>query len=302
MSIIEKALRKIQTDAKGGVVTNSAAFVSAPQTGAPPIPTHGKKICIDRAALRAGGMLAPESEERELSQQYRAIKQPLIRAAFGPRVKDGAPRQLILVASALPGEGKTFTTLNLALSMSLEKDHAVLLVDADVAKPHVSKVFGVDEEPGLLDVLGDTTRSVDSLLSSAILPTDVPGLSILPAGRRSETASELLASERMRQVVLQLASMYARGIVLFDSPPLLLTTEARILALQVGQVVVVVKADSTPQQAIKDTIALLEGAQNLQLVLNDADVSGPTGYYYGYNYGYASQPASTEPPRPVDPS
>ena len=128
-----------------------------------------------------------------------------------------------MMASAMPGEGKTFTSINLALSMALEKDLSVLLVDADVAKPHISRTFGVEQEPGLLDLLKDESSRVESV----ILPTDVPNLCILPAGKQSDTATELLASQRMQIVANHLEATDPNRIVLIDSPPLLLTSDAR---------------------------------------------------------------------------
>jgi protein-tyrosine kinase len=250
---------------------------------------HNKVVHVDRDGLRASGLLPPEAQERELADQYRAIKRPLIETAVNSREHEEAS-QLIMTASALPGDGKTFTCINLAFSLSLEKDYTVLLVDGDVAKPHISKVFGVDKEPGLLDVLADPNLDIESV----ILPTDVPRLSLLPAGRHSETATELLASGRMTQVAQQLAARSERGIVLFDTPPVLLTSEARVLTGLAGQVVLVVKAGVTPQQAVKDTIETIGAAKNVRLVLNQAELSGPLGYYYGYRYGY-NRPEQAEP-------
>jgi len=157
----------------------------------------------------------------------------------------------------------------------------VLLMDADVAKPHISKLFGVDSDEGLMDVLKDPTLDVESL----ILPTDVPGLSILPAGRRSENATELLTSERMRAVVAQIGAHDSHRIVLFDSPPLLLTTESLALAEVVGQIVVVVRAGETSQQKVLDALSYLEG-RAVSLILNQSMNTAPTGYYY-YGYGDA---------------
>jgi protein-tyrosine kinase len=245
--------------------------------------TSEKVIHVDEHALRAAGLVPPEHQQRALADQYRQIKRPLISQAIGR----GAPRmprgQLIMMASAMPGEGKTFTSINLAMSMALEKDVSVLLVDADVAKPHISRIFGVENEPGLLDVLRDPASNVEAM----ILPTDVPGLSILPSGRRSETATELLASHRMEETVSYLASSDPSRIVLIDSPPLLLTSESRVLAHCVGQVVIVVRADSTPQQAVLDAIDHLDEGKAVSLVLNQSKTSNP-GYYYGF--GDATNP------------
>jgi len=214
-------------------------------------------------------------------QQFRQIKRPLVANALGrgtPQLPNG---QLIMLASALPGDGKTFTSVNLALSLAMEKDVRILLVDADVAKPHISKIFGVEGEPGLLDVLRDEHVDVESVIMS----TDVPGLSILPAGRASETATELLASPRMEAVVARLGSIDAMRIVLFDSPPLLLTTESRALAGQVGQIVLVVAAGVTPQQAVLDALELLGERKSIGLVLNQSEEGEQAGYHRYYGSG-----------------
>jgi exopolysaccharide/PEP-CTERM locus tyrosine autokinase len=294
VSFVEKALKKIQANGRaqqpaqppvvfGRVVApdeERRAPRLEPARAAKPVRHSGKTVHVDRDALRRAGLLPPESQERELADQYRAIKRPLIEAAFGESSEPVA--QLIMTASALPGDGKTFTCINLAFSMSIEKDYTVVLVDGDVAKPHISTAFGVDREPGLLDVLADPTLDIESV----IIPTDVPRLSLLPAGRRSETATELLASGRMAAVAQQLATLSRNVIVLFDSPPVLLTSEARVLMNLAGQIVLVVKAGVTPQQAVKDAIETIGPGKNIRLVLNQAELSGPLGYFYGYRYGY----------------
>jgi exopolysaccharide/PEP-CTERM locus tyrosine autokinase len=248
---------------------------------APPI-NPNRVVKVDRDALRASGLLPPIEQERMLADQYRAIKRPLIREAFETPAGEGPPRQLIMIASALPGDGKTFTGVNLAMSMAREADHAVVLVDGDVIKPHLSKLFGIDREPGLLDVLADPKLDVRSV----ILPTDIPGLSLVPAGTASETATEMLASARMGEVMQQLVSWDPGSIVLFDSLPILLTSEARVLSSLMGQIVMVIKAGGTPQQAVSDAIEALGAGKKTWLVLNQAETSGPLGYYYGSQYGY----------------
>ncbi|HKU15940.1 MAG TPA: AAA family ATPase [Steroidobacteraceae bacterium] len=246
-------------------------------------------VKIDQEALRTSGLLPPSGQEHEIADQYRAIKRPLIQAAFhATEPSEGPLPKVIMIASALPGEGKTFTGINLALSMAREKDHSVLLVDGDVAKPHISTLFGVEKELGLLDLLSNPELDISSL----ILPTDIAGLSILPAGTRSSGATELLASERMATVVQQLAALDPGGLVLFDSLPILLTSESRVLSARMGQIVLVVKAGSTPQQAVADAIELIGPKRKISLVLNHAELAGPMGYYYGYRYGYQQSAAA----------
>lgn len=290
MSLVEQALKKMQAT-RGGVAPAAVRPAIGAHVGdhtaeplPPPPPRATRVVNITREQLRAAGVLAPEDEERLLVQQYRQIKRPLVANALGrgtPKLPNG---QLIMLASALPGDGKTFTSVNLALSLAMEKDVRILLVDADVAKPHISKIFGVEDEPGLLDVLRDEHVDVDSVIMS----TDIPGLSILPAGRASETATELLASSRMEAVIAQLGARDTMRIVLFDSPPLLLTTESRALASQVGQIVLVVAAGVTPQQAVLDALELLGEGKSIGLVLNQSDEGANAGYHRYYGSGIGS--------------
>jgi protein-tyrosine kinase len=285
MSVIENAIKRLQASrggSNGGASQAAPAYVSSPPprqrdieaNAAPPACT----VVINHDALRAAGMLPPPHQERELAQQYRQIKRPLINLALG---RNGTPMphgNLIMVASAMPGEGKTFMSLNLAFSMQLESDLTVLLVDGDVVNPRVSQIFGVENELGLLDLIRDPSLA----LKTVILPTDIPGLSFLPAGRQDANATELLASARTQEVVSQLGGDDPSRLVLFDSAPLLLTTESHALSQLVGQIVIVVKADQTPQQAVLDAVETLSDGKAISLVLNQSMEQPRPGYYYQY--------------------
>lgn len=281
MSLVEKAIRKLQESAPRGVAPGQAplsrADVPAPP---PPPPTNIPVLSIDRGALRAAGLLPPEPEERQLAQQYRLIKRPLIANAFGRGAAQVPNGHLIVVTSAMSGEGKTFTSLNLAFSLAVERDLHVLLVDADVAKPHISRLLGVANSEGLLDALRDPNLDMESL----IRPSDVANLSVLPAGMPSRDATELLASQRMQQVAAALGERDRRRVVLFDSPPLLQTTESHVLTQAAGQVVVVVRAETTPQPVLLDALKLLAGHTAVSMVLNQSMKSATSDYYY-YGYG-----------------
>jgi exopolysaccharide/PEP-CTERM locus tyrosine autokinase len=241
-------------------------------------------IHVDRDRLQAEGLLPSGNMERLLSNQFRHIKRQVIKKAQG-RGREPAPHgHLVMVTSSLPGEGKTFSSLNLALSMAREKDLEVVLIDADAAKSTMSRIFALQEAPGLLDALADDLLDVDSL----ILPTDVKGLSFLPAGRCGEEdiATELLASTRMDAITARIGGGSTPRIVLFDSPPLLVTNEARVLASLVGQILLVVRAGVTPQQAVLEAINYLDEEKPLGLMLNQSKGHAP-GSYYGYGaYGY----------------
>jgi protein-tyrosine kinase len=282
MSLIEEALRKRRAQVQ------PAQHAAARPVVAPPVAPvllgdPARRKSVDFEALRRAHLLPTPSEERVITHQFQSIKRPLIRTAFS---EHAATRSVggrsVMVTSALPGDGKTFTSLNLALSMALERDHSVILVDGDVAKPHVSQLFHAEREPGLLDVLEDPTRSIGSV----VLSTDVENLCVVPVGRQSIHATELLASDRMREVIRELEALDPRSIVLVDSPPMLLTNEARVLAGLFAQVVLVVRATGTPRQAVLDAVKLMGEGPRVSLVLNQA-LHAEGGGYYGYGAGYA---------------
>jgi protein-tyrosine kinase len=288
MSLVEQALKKLQQARDAGQRPNEKPATPPPggqQNRDPLAQTMPTRIVVPQrslntnpASLRAAGFLAPDSQERRLANEFRNIKRPLIANAMGRGVSKIQNGRLIMVTSSLPGDGKTFTSINLAISMAQEMDLNVLLVDADVAKRHISRLLGVEAERGLLDVLRDETADIDAVVHS----TEIPGLSVLPAGKPSENATELLDSARMEQVVNHLGSRADSRIVLFDSPPLLLTSESRALAGAVGQIVLVVCAGVTPQRAVFDSLDILGEGKSISIVLNQAD-EGRSGEY-GYSY------------------
>jgi exopolysaccharide/PEP-CTERM locus tyrosine autokinase len=282
MSIIENALDKVRRAASspaGGIATSLPPLSPEP-TGI--TVSAQPRVTVDVNLLRAQGELPEAGLERRFADYYREIKRPLIQAMLA---SDAHPdSRLILVTSALPGEGKTFTALNLALSMARERDVSVLLVDADLPKGHLSRTFNLRGAPGLLDALADESIDVDSLVAS----TDVKGLEILPAGNPVEGAAELIASARMAQIATRLAR-HPRRLVVFDSAPLLASSEARALKQIPGQILIVTRAGKTPRQALLDAIALVDKTKLHGLVLNDAHASNGDDYYTHYGYsGYGA--------------
>ena len=239
-----------------------------------------KRVDINLDRLAANNMVTSDGGRNPVAEEFRAIKRPLIDNAFS---KDGRPvnrNNLIMVTSALPGEGKTFSAINLAISIAMELDHTVLLVDADVARPSVLRTLGLKSEAGLMDLLLDTSLDMGDVL----LKTNIDTLTILPAGKNHRHATELLASQTMSSLLDEIASRYPDRIVIFDSPPLLLTSEARVLASQMGQIVVVVEAETTTIHAVKSALSQLEACSNVNLVYNKArDFPGQENYGYYYN-------------------
>jgi exopolysaccharide/PEP-CTERM locus tyrosine autokinase len=225
--------------------------------------------------------------ERRFRDQFRHVKRPLLAAALGRGMEAIPEGRLIMLTSSLPNEGKTFVSINLALSMALERDIHLILVDADVAKRHISRIFGIESELGLLDSIRDESLDLESL----IRPTSVPNLSVLGAGRPSETASELLSSHRMTSVIGKLGIGHSHPrVIIFDSSPLLLTSEARVLSQFVGQIVVVVRAGVTQKSVVIDALNCISGDRPIMLVLNQSvSAHEPGYYYYGGTYGESGE-------------
>ncbi|WP_418647196.1 XrtA-associated tyrosine autokinase [Thauera butanivorans] len=238
---------------------------------------------IDLQRLHSLGLVTPDHPRSSIAEEYRVIKRPLLRnatATGAAKIDDG---NLIMVTSALPGEGKTFNAVNLAISMAMELDYTVLLVDADVSRPSVLRQLGLPPEKGLMDVLaGDVTD-----LSEVLMRTNIEKLSILPAGMPHQRATELLASDAMTRLLEQMASRYPDRIIVFDSPPLLVTTESRVLATHMGQIVVVVEAERTTHATVKQALSTIESCPIKLMVLNKSRGQGADSIYgYGYGYGY----------------
>ena len=245
-----------------------------------------QSVHIDLEAVSASGIVNPNAPRSQIADQFRVIKRTLIRNVEGKGASVIGNANLIMVTSAMPGEGKTFTAIKLAMSMAAELDYTVMLVDADVARPSVMRVLGLAAGPGLLDLVLDETKE----LSDMLLRTNIDTLTILPSGTQHARATELLASEAMTRLVNDMATRYADRIIIFDSPPLLLATESRVLASHMGQVVVVVQAEKTLQSDVRQALATIETCPLKLMLLNKARTisKGGADYEYGYGYGYGS--------------
>jgi protein-tyrosine kinase len=287
VSRIEEVLKKLRNASGAETPTAAPSAVRQRRSAVPlakkkKVTIEGRKYHVSQQALIEGGLLAPFEQAAGVADEFRRIKRPLIANAVQPGAIGASHRNVIMIASGLAGAGKTFCSVNLAFSMSLERELNVLLVDADVAKPHISRAFGLENAPGLIDLLAEEADSVAELL----IRTDVNDIQVLPAGRLHPQATELLASERMSTIVNELATRYSDRLVIVDSPPLLITSEAQALASKVGQIALVVEAGRTSKQCVEQTLARLPREKPVNIILNKAS-RGPGGSYYGeYGYGY----------------
>jgi len=241
---------------------------------------------IDLNRLKEAGMVTQDGNRSQIFEEFRLIKRPLLKNALGQGATPIPRGNLIMVTSCMPGEGKSFCSLNLAMSIAMEMDQTVLLVDADVAKPSVPRMLGIEGGLGLMDILLE-----DHLpMSQAMIRTNIDKLKLLTAGRQHPNATELLASGAMRDLLEEMSKRYSDRIIIFDSPPLLATTESRVLATQMGQVVVVVEAGKTTQQSLREGLHHIETCETVSLLLNKTRFKGGSGYYgYGYGYGYGDE-------------
>lgn len=235
--------------------------------------------------LREKGMLVPGSVlDSQIRSEYRRIKRPLLSNAFGKSSSLVEQGNLIMVTSSVPGEGKTYTAVNLALAFAQERDHTVLLVDCDVTKQGMSRLLGIERHrPDFTDLLASENMPI----SDTLLRTDVPGLVVLPAGKPHEYITEMIASQRMKSLVDEFSSRYKDRVVVLDAPPMLSTPEAQVLAGLVGQIVYVVEAGKTPYAIVQDGVDLLPRDRAIGMILNKSEsISNRGGYYYNYYTPY----------------
>lgn len=246
-----------------------------------PVAFSGPQQTIDRTRLAEQGLMQPDGRATALLEEFRIVKRQLLLSARAAARAGGGPRaQRVLVCSPLPGEGKTFCATNLALAIAAEKDSEVVLVDADFAKPSILSTLGLGGRRGLMDALADPTIRVEN----CVIPTDVPGLFVLPAGNATNSDSEFLASGRTSAVLDRLTQGAPNRVLIFDSPPALAASPAAELAKHVGQALVVARADMTGQSALEDALSLLSACPDIKLLLNAARFS-PSGRRFGTYYG-----------------
>lgn len=288
-SRVEQAMARVRPetgqvdpeDVAGGKL-NGAAPAGADAIEQPTLTTQ-RRVEISRDRLAELGLIEPSGGRSQLAEEYRLVKRPILAGAFATGDEAIPHGNLVMVTSALPREGKSFSTINLAMSIAMEFDRTVLLVDADVARPSILGYLGVDSDgPGLLDLLADD--NID--FPDALIRTDIDNLTLMPAGKTYPRANEMLASRDMEQLVAEMSARYPDRIILFDTPPLLATSEASVLAQHMGQVVFVVEAEHTPQDATVRAIEQLQGCEVVLPLLNKTKPLPGMGYAHGYYGSY----------------
>lgn len=235
---------------------------------------------IDLDRLQRLGFVTLDDSRTLISEEYREIKRKLLQNTFGPLAGTIKNSNIIMVSSARPAEGKTFTATNLAISIAAEQDKTVLLVDADVLKPNVLKTLGLPVKNGLMEyLLGDIKE-----LSEVIYHTNIPKLRIIPAGRSHHLSTELLASAIMAETINEFSTRYADRIVIIDSPPLIGINESAVLANLAGQACIVVEENKSKMTDIQAAVERLNPDMAIGFIVNKSTNFSNKGGYYGYQY------------------
>lgn len=266
------------TDLMGGQQVQA----KSPLSGAPRHQPSGRRARvaeIDVGRLAARGLLTPDAPQSRLANELRVIKRPLINNCLGKGASAVKNANRIMITSAMPGEGKSYVSINLAMSIAMERDSTVLLVEGDPTRPTLADSLGISASRGLMDLLVDPKLDVGDVL----IRTNIGRLTFIPAGTRQEHATELLASVSMEALVDQLATRYSDRILIFDSPPLLAAPEPRVLARYMGQIIFVVEAEQTSQGTAMEALSTIESCPVVMTVLNKATAHQESNYYYYYS-------------------
>ncbi len=209
---------------------------------------------------------APECE------QYRTLRTQLFHAA------EKRQTQVVVVTSALAGEGKTSTALNLALAIAQSKESRALVIDGDLRRPNIASYLGIRAKTGLSEVLKGEIETLDSIFC-----LDEPELYVLPISRETPNPTELLSSERFAETIRELRDYF--DFILIDSPPVLPFADARLLSNHSDAVILVIRAESAPYETVEKAVEVLPSGRILGVVLNDAEHIRETDYYdYYYSY------------------
>ena len=298
MSIIEKALDKLEDgddknktssgkEAKNTreVTARPAAKKTRPESGGKAGKNavdkidkepKSQQVNIDLDKLTEEGYLTPKSNDKILFEQYRRIKMPIIKKAFNDEEDNN--NNIVMVTSSLEGEGKSFTSINLAMSIAYELNYTVLLIDADVTKRKMSGVFDLQGKKGLIEYLKGEVED----LSKLILKTNIPKLNLLPTGEYTENVTELYNSKKMGELIQELSKRYSDRLILIDTPPMLQDSSSSVVRGLVDQILFVIEAEKTPKQIVEKALSEIEDDKDVGLVLNKSNQKNNPGYYYSY--------------------
>ena len=297
-----------------GLIERAAALLQQEEPGeaAPPITRAseesglspaGLHLVLDRGRLARFGIAIPSAARSRTVEEFRLVKRNLLTAwSQTDLMRSRQSSRVIMVTSARPGEGKTFTALNLALAFASERDVKAVLVDVDTQRPGVPRFLGIRREEGIVDVLAGNLE-----LSDVLVQTELPNFMILPAGLGGPQVPELLSSRKMSALLDQMSRRLPDYFIIIDTPPCLVSSDAAALAPLVGQIVFVVEAHSTQQAEIEAGLGMLSACPRISLLLNKCDSLasdhfGSYGYNHNSGYSYDSFDGGSDESRSADPA
>jgi len=288
MSIIQKAIEKKAQEGRkstpdtpevsdGGTVARERAQTATHDSNRI-VPLHeysDKQLAVGGAKLK-----------RQITEEFRRIKRPLLHNVSGKGATVVENSNMIMITSALPGEGKTFTAIHLAESIALEREKTVLLIDADSERSTLSMRLGMEKKAGLVDYLAGEVGDI----SNVVMPTDMESVKFISAGTSHPHAVELFSSDRMQRLADEISGRYPDRIIVFDSPPLLVSNEAVVTSALMGQILVVVQAEKSKESDVLDALGVLDSSKIIGVILNRCG----SGQHKGYYYGCSDEPAEDD--------
>ncbi len=287
MSIVQSALDRMKAARPAEIRPGKAAAKAATPTSEPPPhspnwrPATAPIVSIDPERLRELGLYPSPSFLRRQQEDYRGIRREVISATHQRPQTEGAEiGPIVVVTSALPGEGKSYTALNLAISIASEGTYDVLLIDGDTVRSSLSQALDVRDSPGLIELLSNpATNFMDH-----VRHTSIERLYLLPAGRPFEGASDLFSAGRVGPLFAAIGAALAGHIVIVDTPPILLSSDTPVITDAAGQVLLVVRAGQTLQDAVRDAASRIRETIPVGAVLNGWDPILPSEKqtYRGY--------------------
>lgn len=303
-STIEEALekqRKLQQQKQASPVSQNvkeeAVIVEQPEVAPQPVahvsPTPAfvankasrSPLQIPLSKLEDEGYVSLCGTRKLVNEEFRGIKRKVLTNAFGAISATIDNSNLIMVTSASPSEGKSFSAINLALSIALEQDKTVLLVDCDVLKPSLHKKLHVPNDKGIMEYLSGEVDDVQEIINT----TNVEKLRYISAGKKHHLSTEFLASQKMAGLAHEFVNRYPDRIVIMDCPPLLGINETYVLSELAGQILVVVEEGNTKITSVKAAVSQLNKEKAIGFIMNKSTYNNQNDYGYGYGYGYGNE-------------
>ena len=261
----------------GGAAGPAAADVPpAPGAAAAAASAQPPPLKVTMEQLQAAGLVIGGDRRSRVSEEYQVLSMQMLRSRTA--AQGALPGNLVMVTSTRPGEGKSFTALNLAASLAQDSRTKTLLIDTDPKQASLTARLGLSERPGLFDLSTNSSLRVDAM----IVETAIANLRLLPIGT---IASNHSATRQIAGSLDRLARRFADCLLIMDAPPCLSTSDPSMLAALVSQIIMVVEAGQTQRRQLEHALNIVDSCPNIVLALNKIQFGGANAFgAYGY-YG-----------------